>query len=119
VVNRRPKLTALFEGTPTTLVKDGKVVADVHRLGLRRADIAAALRRQGAASITEVERASLEPGGSIVVDLKAEAEDLTVGAFTAAEHDQAAVIAQLRAEIQRLTEHMDAGFAELRQRGES
>lgn len=114
VVNRGPRLTAVFEGTPTTLVKNGEVVADVHRLGLRRADVAAALRRQGAGSIREVKKASLEPGGAIVVDLKADAEDLTVGAFKSAERDQVALIAELRAEIQRLTEHMDAGFAELR-----
>lgn len=114
VVNRRPQLTAFFEGRPTTLVKDGKVVADVHRLGLRRSDVAAALRRQGASSIHKVKKASLEPGGSIVVDLKEDAEDVTVGVFRHAEADQSAVIAELRAEIRRLTEHMDAGFAELR-----
>ncbi len=113
-VNRRPKLTAFFEGRPAELVRDGKIVADVHRLGLRRSDVAAALRRQGASSVHEVKKASLEPGGTIVVDLKASAEDLTVGAFERAENDQAAVIAELREEIRRLTEHMDAGFAELR-----
>src|ERR1700759_2903408 len=53
VVNRRPGLTRLFEGTPTTLVKDGPVVARLERLGLRRADVVAALRRQGADSIDE------------------------------------------------------------------
>ncbi|HEX5407392.1 MAG TPA: YetF domain-containing protein [Pseudonocardiaceae bacterium] len=114
VVNRRPRLTALFEGTPTVLVQDGKVVSSLHRLGLRRSDVAAALRRQGAASIDEVERASLEPGGSIVVDLKPEAEDLTVGDFRAGEQGTAALIASLRDEIARLGERVDAGFAELR-----
>jgi uncharacterized membrane protein YcaP (DUF421 family) len=113
-VNRRPGLTALFEGTPTTIVADGKVVSSLHRLGLRRADVVAALRRQGAGSVEEVARASLEPGGSIVVDLKPEAEDLTVGDFRAGEMGQAALIAALRTEIQRLTERVDAGFAELK-----
>jgi uncharacterized membrane protein YcaP (DUF421 family) len=115
VVNRRPKLTSFFEGTPTTLVSDGKVVSSLHRLGLRRADVAVALRRQGAGSIEEVERASLEPGGSIVVDLKPEAEDLTVGDFRAGEAGQAALIAELRDEIRRLSERVDSGFADLRQ----
>ncbi|HEY3751453.1 MAG TPA: YetF domain-containing protein [Pseudonocardiaceae bacterium] len=114
VVNRRPKLTAIFEGTPTTLVQDGQVVSSLHRLGLRKADVAAALRRQGAGSIGEVAHASLEPGGAIVVDLKPEAEDLTVGDFRAGEMGQAALIAALREEIQHLTERVDAGFAELR-----
>ena len=114
VVNRRPMLTALFEGTPTTLVKDGKIVADVHRLGLRRADVAVALRRQGASSVKRVKKASLEPGGAIVVDLKEDAEDVTMGALKSAEKDQAALIAELRAEVRRLADRVDAGFAELR-----
>jgi uncharacterized membrane protein YcaP (DUF421 family) len=114
MINRRPKLTALFEGTPTTLVKDGKVSTNLHRLGLRRADVAAALRRQGASSIDEVAQASLAPGGSIVVDLKPDAQDVTVGDFRAAESDQAALIAELRDEIRRLSERVDSGFAQLR-----
>jgi uncharacterized membrane protein YcaP (DUF421 family) len=114
VVNRRPQLTALFEGTPTTLVKDGKVVANLHRLGLRRSDVVVALRKQGADSIDEVELASLEPGGSIVMDLKADAHDLTVADFQAGEDSQAALIRALSEEVRRLTERVDAGFAELR-----
>lgn len=115
VVNRRPKLTAFFEGTPTTLVQDGKVVSSLHRLGLRASDVAAAVRRQGAASIGEIEKASLEPGGTIVVDLKPDAQDVTVADFRAGERGQAALIAELRDEIRRLSERVDAGFAELRE----
>jgi uncharacterized membrane protein YcaP (DUF421 family) len=114
VINRRPRLTMLFEGTPSMLVENGKVTGNLHRLGLRRADVVAALRHQGAASIDEVAQASLEPGGSIVVDLKPDARDLTVGEFRTGESDQAALIGELRAEIRRLSERVDAGFAELR-----
>jgi uncharacterized membrane protein YcaP (DUF421 family) len=114
VVNRRPQLTKLFEGTPTTLVKDGAVVARLERLGLRRADVVAALRRQGADSIDEVEHASLEPGGSIVMDLKPGAHDLTVADYQTGEDSQAALIRALSEEVRRLTERVDAGFAELR-----
>jgi uncharacterized membrane protein YcaP (DUF421 family) len=114
VINRRATLTTLFEGTPTVLVKDGKVTTNLHRLGLRRADVVVALRHQGAASVDEVAQASLEPGGSIVVDLKPDARDVTVGDFRAGESDQAALIAELRDEIRRLTERVDSGFAELR-----
>ena len=114
VVNRRPRLTAFFEGTPTPLVKDGKLVSSLHRLGLRRSDVAAAVRRQGAASIDEVELASLEPGGTIVVDLKPDAQDVTVADFRAGERGQAVLIAELRDEIRRLSERVDAGFTELR-----
>jgi uncharacterized membrane protein YcaP (DUF421 family) len=111
VVNRRPRLTWIFEGSPTTLVEDGKVTGNLHRLGLRRADVAVALRHQGAASIDEVAHASLEPGGSIVVDLKPDAQDVTVGDYR---NDQARMIDDLRAEIRRLSEHIDTGFAQLR-----
>lgn len=113
LINRTPRLTTIFEGTPTRLVEDGRIVADVHRLGLRRSDVAAAIRRQGAASVDEVKEAMLEPGGTIVVNLKEEAQDLTVSDFRAGEADQAALINQLRDEIRRLSERVDAGFGEL------
>jgi uncharacterized membrane protein YcaP (DUF421 family) len=116
MINRGPRLTTLFEGTPTTLVEDGRVVANLHRLGLRRSDVAAALRRQGADSIEEVSSANLEPGGTIVVNLRPEAQDLTVAGFQAGEADQAALIRALSEEVRRLTERVDAGFAELRPR---
>lgn len=118
VVTRRPRLTRIFEGTPTTLVENGKVTGNLHRLGLRHADVVTALRHQGAASIDEVQKASLEPGGSIVVNLKPDAQDLTVGDYhleQARTHvEQTRMIDDLRAEIRRLTEHVDSGFAQLR-----
>jgi uncharacterized membrane protein YcaP (DUF421 family) len=116
MINRKPQLTMLFEGTPTTLVQDGRVVANLHRLGLRRSDVAAALRRQGADSIEEVSSANLEPGGTIVVNLRPEAQDLTVAGFQAGEADQAALIRALSEEVRRLTERVDAGFAALHPR---
>ena len=69
---------AVFEGTPTVLIKDGKY--DEHALrheGLRRADVEVAIRRQGAHSVEEVESAVLEPGGSVVVTMKRDAEPAT------------------------------------------
>lgn len=117
-VNRTPRLTTIFEGTPTTLVENGKIVANVHRLGMRRSEVSAAIRRQGAASVDEVDHASLEPGGSIVVNLKDDAQDLTVAGFRAGETEQTAqfnrLIGQLRDEISSLSQRVDAGFAELR-----
>jgi uncharacterized membrane protein YcaP (DUF421 family) len=70
----------VFEGSPEVLVRHGEI--DRHsllRLGLRKADVEVALRRQGASTLAEVEEASLEPGGSIVVRLLPEAEGATKG----------------------------------------
>lgn len=69
---RRNKLAdQLFEGKPTELVRDGEVVDDVlQHLALRRGDLMVAVRKQGAVGLGDVERATLYPGGAIVVELK-------------------------------------------------
>ena len=68
----------VFEGTPTVLVDDGQYVdSALRREGLRRADVDAAIRRQGASDETELEKATLDVGGTVVVDLKAEARPAT------------------------------------------
>jgi uncharacterized membrane protein YcaP (DUF421 family) len=75
---RNSWLARLFEGTPTVLIDDGRYVESaIRREGLRRADVDAAIRRQGAADETEVERATLGSGGAVVVALKAEAQPAT------------------------------------------
>lgn len=72
--------TTIFEGTPTTLVSDGKIVeTKVRRAGLRDPEVVAALRHQGANGVRDVRRATLEPGGSISVELTREAETATYG----------------------------------------
>jgi uncharacterized membrane protein YcaP (DUF421 family) len=68
--------TKLFEGTPTTLVRDGTLDHEtIAHLGLREKDVIQAVRHQGANDVDEVEEAVLEPGGSIVVTLKPEEEN--------------------------------------------
>jgi uncharacterized membrane protein YcaP (DUF421 family) len=68
----------VFEGTPTVLVDDGRYIDQaLKREGLRRADVDAAIRRQGASDETTVERATLDVGGTVVVELKAEAQPAT------------------------------------------
>jgi uncharacterized membrane protein YcaP (DUF421 family) len=65
----------LFEGSPAMLVTDGRIdVRTLRRLGLRRSDVDIAVRRQGANDLDEVAKASLEPGGTIVVQLKDDEE---------------------------------------------
>src|SRR6476646_7084101 len=68
----------IFEGTDTVLVEDGRYrTSKLHREGLREADLDVALRRQGANDVSEVQRATLAPGGSVVVSLKPEAQPAT------------------------------------------
>jgi uncharacterized membrane protein YcaP (DUF421 family) len=86
----------VFEGTPTLLVDDGHYVdSALKREGLRRADVDAAIRRQGANDETEVERATIGTGGALVVQLKAEAQAATK-----------ADVASLAAAINRLEQRL-------------
>lgn len=85
----------LLEGSPTTLVRDGRYdEATLRRLGLRRHELARALHLQGADRIEQVELARLEPGGTFTVRLKAEA--------------QSATVEDLRRAVTELQRHLDA-----------
>jgi uncharacterized membrane protein YcaP (DUF421 family) len=90
---RRNRVTdQLFEGKPTDLVSRGQI--DEHALGrlaLRLEDLMVAVRRQGAVGLSDVERATLHPGGAIVVELKP-------GSQSSTEAD----IARLEAKLDRL-----------------
>ncbi|WP_211178077.1 DUF421 domain-containing protein [Pseudonocardia acidicola] len=95
--NRHPRLTRVFEGSPTVLVKDGRPVAGaLRRLGLRRADVIAACRQQGAGNISEIKEATLSPGGTIVVTLTDDARDVTIRDLRA---ENARLVEQLRTEL--------------------
>lgn len=73
-----PALATALEGTPTTIVEDGRLLEPaLRRLGLRSSDVITAIRRQDASSLDEVKQAVLEPGGAIVVDLKDDAVNAT------------------------------------------
>jgi len=75
-----PRTTTIFEGSPTTLVSDGRIeVRQLRRTGLRAPDVVSALRHQGANAVGDVRRATLEPGGSISVELTHAAENATYG----------------------------------------
>lgn len=78
-MRRSDSVARLLEGTATVLAWDGRW--DDHALrteGLRRADVEAALRRQNANRVEEVQKISIEPGGSIVVTLKPGEESATL-----------------------------------------
>lgn len=65
------RVARVLEGTPTVLAYRGQWIDDALRSeGLRKADVEAALRRQNANDVSEVERIVLEPGGAIVATLQ-------------------------------------------------
>lgn len=97
VMNRHPLLERIFEGRSTVIVEHGSPIQRaIKGLGLRIADVAAAIRHQGASTLEEVDRATLAPGGSIVVTLKQDAQDVTIGHLRIA-HEE--LLAELRREI--------------------
>jgi uncharacterized membrane protein YcaP (DUF421 family) len=73
-VGRHDWAVRMFEGSDTTLVKDGRYLESaLRREGLRKADIEVALRQQNADGPAEVAEATLTPGGAIIVWLKPQA----------------------------------------------
>ena len=97
--NRHPRLIQVFEGSPTTLVRDGQPVdGALRKLGLRRFDVVAACRRQGADDISEIKEATLSPGGAIVVTLNDDSRDVTIRDLR---EENARLIEQLRAELRQ------------------
>ncbi|MCF4121413.1 DUF421 domain-containing protein [Antribacter sp. KLBMP9083] len=79
LVLRSDRLARLLEGSPAVLARNGAWDdAALRKVGLRRADADAALRRQNANGIDEVETLSVEPGGTIVATLKPGEQSATV-----------------------------------------
>ena len=61
----------IFDGHATTVITDGHAVnRALRRLGMRRSELNTAVRLQNA-DIPDVDRGSLEPGGQLVLTLKA------------------------------------------------
>jgi uncharacterized membrane protein YcaP (DUF421 family) len=78
VLRPRPGVASLLEGTTTVLAHAGEWLPDaLRREGVRTSDLEGALRRQNAYKIEDVAALKLEPGGTIVVDLRPELESAT------------------------------------------
>jgi uncharacterized membrane protein YcaP (DUF421 family) len=78
VVRPRRGVASLLEGTTTVLAYAGAWVPEALRKeGVRTSDLEGALRRQNAYKVEDVAALKLEPGGTIVVDLKPELENAT------------------------------------------
>ncbi len=94
----------VVEGRPSILVRDG--VADlgtIARVGLRLPEVMAALHRQGADRIEDVQVASLEPGGAIRMELTEDARSASYGELRAA-------VAELRSHIDERLSALEAAF---------
>lgn len=80
VVARSAALSRVFEGTETVLVRDGRFdERALRREGLRQGDLVATMRQQGADRVDQVERATLAPGGSLIVRLRDAERDASRG----------------------------------------
>ncbi len=73
------RIDAFFEGEPTVLVQDGKLVRDCcARERITEAELLAAIRRQGFGDLTQVKEAVLETSGAISVIPKEPTTDMKV-----------------------------------------
>jgi uncharacterized membrane protein YcaP (DUF421 family) len=71
-----PRIEGVVEGHPTTLIEHGKILeATVQRQLINSHTLKAAARRQGFDSLEEIERAVLEPSGTISFQRKEPTEE--------------------------------------------
>jgi uncharacterized membrane protein YcaP (DUF421 family) len=84
-----PLAQRLFEGTPTSVIADGRVLrGSLRRLGLRRTELEHAVRLQNGDDIAQVDHGELEPGGQLLLTLKDDEQGATKA-------DVAALLARL------------------------
>ncbi|MER7850254.1 YetF domain-containing protein [Kitasatospora sp. NPDC096077] len=77
---RDPRAARILEGSPTTVVRDGKLVPGALRdLALRPSELEHAIRVQNGDNVTDVSRARLEPDGQLLVTLRAAEQSATKG----------------------------------------
>lgn len=95
VSGRVPAIDRLLNGSATPVVTDGRADAEaLRRLSITPHELRVALHEQGAESVQDVRRATIEPGGAVLVEL--------------AEGSQGASRTDLDAAIAQLREHLDA-----------
>ena len=105
-VGRHDWAVRMFEGSNTTLVKDGRYIESaLRREGLRKADIEVALRQQNANGPEEVAEATLTPGGAIIVWLKPQA-------MAARRHDLDVLCQRVNELERRLSDKLDLALAD-------
>jgi len=73
---RHRRLDQVFEGKPTVLIENGKIVKGaLAKELLSRAELMTVLHRQGFDSMAEVERCVLEPGGTFYIQRRLPASE--------------------------------------------
>ncbi|GAA1973895.1 DUF421 domain-containing protein [Catenulispora subtropica] len=94
---RTPDFEHWLEGTPSVLIRDGKLqIETLRRLALRPADVIASSRKQGAEHVRDVHEMVLAPGGSMLVELEQSEESANQGDVQA-----------IRADLARIQERLD------------
>jgi uncharacterized membrane protein YcaP (DUF421 family) len=92
-----------FDGRPTTVVRDGRVdTRELRRLGIRDSELQTVLHRLGADQPSEVEYATLRPGGAFDMALKRPEQNANAG--------------ELEAAVRRIEARIDERFAALEAR---
>jgi uncharacterized membrane protein YcaP (DUF421 family) len=101
LISSSSRLSGIVEGHPTVLIEGGKARPRVLQwLGVRPADLNAELRGQGVDRVEDVQSASLEPRGTISLELTEQARSVSYGELRAA-HDA------LRHAFEDMREHFD------------
>jgi uncharacterized membrane protein YcaP (DUF421 family) len=78
LISRNDAVAQVVEGRRTVLARHGHWRDEaLRREGLRRADVDAAVRRQGGTAMRQVDEVAIEPGGTIVATLKDEFQPAT------------------------------------------
>ncbi|MER7506167.1 YetF domain-containing protein [Nonomuraea pusilla] len=94
---RDERAERILEGTPTEVIRDGRVVESAtRRLSLRRGQLATAVRLQNGETIDDVAVGRLEPDGHLVIVLKPEETGATRADVHRLEERLAAIEALLR-----------------------
>jgi len=89
---RDSRAERLLEGTPTTVIEDGRLLPGVLRkLSLRSGEIERAVRLQNGDDVGDVAQGSLGPDGQFVITLKPSEQNATRGDVEALEARLAAI----------------------------
>ncbi|GGS75959.1 YetF domain-containing protein [Nonomuraea spiralis] len=92
-----PSIGRMVEGDPVVLARDGHFIPSaLRRTGVRQADLDVMLQLRGADSVSDTDLVRLEPGGALLVRLRAEEVEAERGD-----------VDELRARLERIERKLD------------